>query len=104
MPGWEEGPMKKVVGLGAIFLAGLVAMPGNAWLASRVYAQSGSEKLSEEQYQELQRKRQEQWNDLEQQQKRQENIGQRRQEAEKRKLDAEKRQREVERQLQELQK
>jgi hypothetical protein len=96
--------MKKVVGLSAIVLAGLMAISGNAWLASRVYAQSGSETLTEKQYQELQKKRQEQWKDREQQAERQENIGQRRKEAEKRKLDAEKRQRAVERQLQELQK
>ena len=57
--------MKKVVRLGAIFLAGLLAMPGNAWLVSRVSAQTDQEKLSEEQYKELQKKRQEEWNDRE---------------------------------------
>jgi septal ring factor EnvC (AmiA/AmiB activator) len=93
--------MKKAERIGVIFLAGLLAMPVNTWLASRVYAQSGSEKLSEKQYQELQQKRQEQWDDLERQQQRQENIGQRRQEGEKRQRDAEKRQREAERLLQE---
>jgi septal ring factor EnvC (AmiA/AmiB activator) len=96
--------MKKAVGLGAIFLAGLLAMPGNDWVASRVSAQTGSEKLTEKQYQELQQKRQEQWNDLERQQKRQDNIGQRRQEGEKRQKDAETRQREAERRLRELEK
>jgi membrane protein involved in colicin uptake len=96
--------MKKIGGLGAILLAGFMVIPGNAWLATRVYAQSGSEKFTEKQWQELQQKRQEQWNDLERQQQRQDNIGQRRQEAEKRQQDAAKRQREAERRLQELQK
>ena len=96
--------MKKVVRLGVIFLAGMLAMPVNTWLASRVYAQSGSEKLSEKQYQELQQKRQEQWNDLERLQQRQENVGQRRQEGEMRQRDAEKRQQEAERRLRELEK
>jgi hypothetical protein len=93
--------MIKKSGLGAIFLAGLLMIPGNAWLRSRVYAQSGSEKLTDKQYQELQQKRQEQWNDRERQQQRQENLGQRRQEAETRQKDAEKRQWEADRDLDE---
>ena len=93
--------MKQAVRLGVFSLVGLLAMPVNTWLASRVYAQSGSEKLSEKQYQELQQKRQEQWHDLERQQERQDNIGQRRQGGEQRQRDAEKRQREAERRLQE---
>ena len=93
--------MKKISGLGAIFLAGLLMIPGNAGLASRVYAQSGSEKLSDKQYQELQQKRQEQWDDRERQQQRQDNIGQRRQEGETRQKDAEKRQWEADRDLEE---
>jgi chromosome segregation ATPase len=94
--------MRKIGGLGAMFVAGLLLIPGHGWLAGRAWAQSGSEKLSEKQYQELQKKRQEQWDDLERIQQRQDNIGQRRQEAEKRQLDAEKRQREAERRLREL--
>jgi hypothetical protein len=94
--------MKRIAGLGAMLVAGLLLIPGQGWLASRAWAQSGSQKLSEKQYQELQKKRQEQWDDLEQIQKRQDNIGQRRQDAEKRQLEAEKRQREAERRLREL--
>jgi septal ring factor EnvC (AmiA/AmiB activator) len=96
--------MKQAVRLGVVSLAVMLAMPVNTWLANRVYAQSGSEKLSEQQYQELQQKRQEQWNDLERRQQRQDNIGQRRQEGEKRQQDAEKRQREAERRLREVEK
>ena len=94
--------MKKIGGLGVLLVAGLLLIPGHGWLASRAWAQGGAEKLSEQQYQELQKKRQEQWDDLEQIQKRQDNIGQRRQEAEQRQRDAEKRQREAERRLREL--
>jgi len=94
--------MKKVVRLEAIFLGAWLAMAGNVWLASPVLAQSGSGALSEKQYQELQQKRQEQWDDRERQQQRQGNVGQRRQEAEKRQQDAEKRRQESERRLQEL--
>lgn len=75
--------MKPAVRLGVVSLAVMLAMPVNTWLANRVYAQSGSEKLSEQQYQELQQKRQEQWQDQEMLQKRLE-TGQRRQEGEKR--------------------
>ena len=88
--------MQKVARLGVVFLVGWLIMPGNAWFASRVYAQSGSEKLSDKQYQELQQKRQEQWNDLERQQQRQDNTGQRRQEGEMRQREAERRLRELE--------
>ena len=94
--------MKKIGGLGALFVAGLLLIPGHGWLASRAWAQGGAEKLSEQQYQELQKKRQEQWDDRVRMQQRQDNIGQRRQEAEKRQRDAEKRQREAERRLKEL--
>jgi hypothetical protein len=87
--------MKTIGGLGIMLVGGLLLIPGHGWLAGRAWAQSGSEKLSEQQYQELQKKRQEQWDDRERMQKRQDNIGQRR-------LEAEKRQREAERRLQEL--
>src|SRR4030043_116057 len=51
--------MKKIMGLGAMLLAGLLVIPGNLWLASRVLAQSGSKTIEDKQMQELQQKRQE---------------------------------------------
>jgi len=41
--------MENPLGLGAIFLAGLVARPGHAWLVSRVSAHSDSDKVSGQQ-------------------------------------------------------
>lgn len=94
--------MKKMMGLSAVLLAGFLVMPGNLGLPGRVFAQEGSKPLTDEQYQELQKKRQEQWQDLERIQQRQENTGQRLQEAEKRRQDAEKRRKEAEKRLREL--
>jgi hypothetical protein len=96
--------MKKLIGVGALLLAGLLLMSGTGWLATRASAQSGPGKLSDQEWQELQQKRQKEWEDSEKADKRRENTYQRRKEAEQRQRDAEKRQREVERQLQELQK
>jgi septal ring factor EnvC (AmiA/AmiB activator) len=88
--------MKKLVGLVAILLAGVLLSSGNGWFGTRVSAQSAPEKLTDQQYQELQKKRQEQWDNLERIQQRQENVGQRKQEAEKRQKDAAKRQKQAE--------
>jgi peptidoglycan hydrolase CwlO-like protein len=96
--------MKKRFGLGVMLLAGLLVIPGNLWLAGQVFAQEGSKQLTDKEYQELQKKRQEQWNDLERMQHRQDNTGQRLQEAGKRRQDAEKRQKAAEKRLRELEK
>ena len=39
--------MKKIIGLGTMLLAGLLVIPGNLWLASRVLAQSDSQKIED---------------------------------------------------------
>jgi hypothetical protein len=96
--------MKKMMGLSAIFLAGFLVIPGNLWLTGRVYAQEGSKPLTEEQYQELEKKRQEQWQTLQDIQKRQEDTGTRRQESDQRQQDAIKRQKAAEQGQQELDK
>ena len=90
-------------GLVAMFLVGFLLILGSGGL-SPVYAQSSSGKLTEKQWQELQQKRQKEWEDSEKEDQRRQNTYQRRQEADKRQQDAEKRQREAERQLRELQK
>ena len=91
--------MKKINGLVALILAGLLVIPGTFGPASQACAQEGSKPLTEQQYRELQQKRQEQWETLEQIQKRQEDTGGRLQDAVKRRQDAEKRQRDAERKL-----
>jgi hypothetical protein len=96
--------MKKLIGVGALLLAGFLLISGTGWLATRASAQSGSGTLTDKEWQELQQKRQKEWEDSEKEDKRRENTYQRRKDAEQRQRDAEKRQREVERQLQELQK
>jgi hypothetical protein len=93
--------MKKILGLAAILLAGLLAIPGNLWEASQVLAQSQAPALTDKQYQELQRKRQEEWEYLDQKEKKQ-HPGVRRPEAVKRQEDALKRQKEAERRMREL--
>lgn len=57
--------MRKLMGLRALLMAGVLAMPGNLGLAGSVYAQETTKRLSEEQYEELKKKRQEQWQTLE---------------------------------------
>ncbi len=93
--------MKKRNGLAVVILAGLLVIPGTFGSASQACAQEGSKPLTEQQYRELQQKRQEQWETLEQIQKRQEDTGARLEEGVKRRQDAEKRQRDAERKLQE---
>lgn len=58
--------MKKLMGLGALVLAGLLVMPGNPWLTSRVLAQEGGKQLTDEQYEKLKQKWQEEWQTREQ--------------------------------------
>ena len=41
--------MKKIMGLGAMLLAGLLVIPGNLWLASQVLAQSDSKTIEDKQ-------------------------------------------------------
>ena len=92
--------MKNWKGLVGLILAGLLVIAGQVWSEGRAYAQSGSQ-MTEPQRQELEKKYQEQWNDLERLDKRQEDTGARLQEAVKRRQDAERRQREAERQMRE---
>ncbi len=92
--------MKKLMGPGAMLLAGLLVIPGNLWLAGRALAQSQAPTMSDKQYQELQQKRQEEWEYLDQKEKKQ-HPGVRYPEAVKRQEDAEKRRKDAERRLRE---
>jgi hypothetical protein len=98
---WEDGQMKKIKGLGAMLLAGLLVIPGNLGLASQVLAQ-GDAKTEDKQLQELRQKRQEQWEEREREAKQLENTGQRKQDAVKRQQDAGQRQKAAEQRLREL--
>ena len=51
--------MKKIMGLGAMLLAGLLVIPGNLGLAGQVLAQSDSTTTEDKQLQDLRQKRQE---------------------------------------------
>ena len=51
--------MRRITGLGALLLAGLLVIPGNLWLASRVLAQSAAQTIEDQQLQELRQRRQE---------------------------------------------
>jgi len=93
--------MNKLIGLAALLLAGGLAMPGNFWQSGVAYGQGSSRQLSDEEYEKLKQKRQEQWQTLEDIQKRQENTGERLQEAVKRRQDAERRQKAAEQQMRE---
>jgi hypothetical protein len=96
--------MQKLMGWGVILLAAFLLMAGNLGSAGTVGAQEGGKQLTDKEYQELQKKRQEQWQTREDIQKRQENTGQRLQEAEKRRQDALKRQKAAEQRLKEMEK
>ena len=96
--------MKKLVGLGALLLAGILVIPGYPGLTGRALAQEGSRQLTDEQYEQLKKKRQEQWQTREDIQKRQEDTGARLQEGVKRSQDAAKRQKAAEQRLKELEK
>ncbi|RJR32919.1 MAG: hypothetical protein C4567_17475 [Deltaproteobacteria bacterium] len=93
--------MKKIMGLVAMLLAGSLATPGNLRFASQVLAQSQAPPMTDKQYQELQQKRQEEWEYLDQKEKKQ-YPGVRRPAADKRQEDAIKRQKDAERRLREL--
>ncbi len=94
--------MKKILGLGAMLLAGLLVIPGNLGLASQVLAQSDAKTIEDKQQQELQQKRQEQWQEREQREKKMQDSGKRRQDAIKRQQDAGQRQKAAEQRLREL--
>ena len=93
--------MKKIMGLGAMLLAGLLVIPGNLWLASPVLAQSEAQTREDKQQEELRQKRQEEWEYLDQKEKKQ-HPALRRQEAIKRQEDAVKRQKAAEQRLRDL--
>ena len=61
--------MKKLMGMGALLLAGVLAVPGTLGWADRASAQEESKKLTDEQYEQLQKKRQEEWQTREEIQK-----------------------------------
>ena len=92
--------MKKMTGLGALILAGLLVIPALPGNGSRAYAQSGSG-MSERERRELEKKYQEQWDYLERLDKHQESTYERMEEAVKHREDAARRQREAERRLRE---
>jgi hypothetical protein len=94
--------MKKIMGLGAALLAGLLVLPGNLGLAGQVLAQSDTKTTEDKQLQDLRQKRQEQWEEREREAKQLENTGQRRQDAIKRQQDAAQRQKAAEQGLREL--
>jgi uncharacterized protein YxeA len=94
--------MKKIMGLGAMLLAGLLVIPGNLWLTSPVLAQSGTQTREDKYQEELRQKRQEEWQEREREQKQYQNSGQRKQDAIKRQEDANKRQKAAEQRLREL--
>ena len=94
--------MKKIMGLGAMLLAGLLVIPGNLGLAGQVLAQSDTRTTEDKQLQELRQKRQEQWEEREREAKQLENSGQRRQDAVKRQQDAGQRQKAAEQRMREL--
>jgi len=90
--------MKKIMGLGAMLLAGLLVIPGNLGLAGQVLAQSDAQTAEDKNLQELRQKRQEQWQERERQVK----PGERRQDAIKRQQDAGQRQKAAEQRQLEL--
>jgi hypothetical protein len=94
--------MRKIKRLGAMFLAGLLVIPGNLGLASQALAQSGAKTTEDKQLQELRQKRQEQWEEREREAKQLEDTGKRKQDAIKRQQDAGQRQKAVEQRLREL--
>ena len=90
--------MKKIMGLGALLLAGLLIIPGNLWLASQALAQSAAQTIEDQQLQELRQRRQEERRERE----RVVTPGERRQDALKRQQDAVKRQKAAEPRQREL--
>ena len=95
--------MKKLMGMGALLLAGILVIPGNLGLAGRALAQEGSKQLTDEQYEQLKQKQQEQWQTLEQIDK-DSKTGVRLQSGVKHRDDAAKRQKAAEQQMKEMEK
>jgi hypothetical protein len=89
--------MKKVMGLGAMLLAGFLVIPGNLGVASPVLAQSNPQTTDE-----LRQKRIETLREQEQEATQEQNVGKRKQDAIKRQQDAIKRQKAAEKSLREL--
>jgi hypothetical protein len=94
--------MKKSTAVSMIVLAGFLLLGLDSGLAPRVYAQSGGKQLTDQEWQEIQKKRQKEWEDSEKEDQRRSNTYQRRQDAQQRQRDAEKRQRDAEKKMQEL--
>ena len=94
--------MKKIMGLGAVLLAGFLVIPGYLQLERLVLAQSAVKTTEDKQLQELRQKRQEQWEEREREAKQLENTGQRKQDAVKRQQDAGQRQKAAEQRMREL--
>jgi uncharacterized sporulation protein YeaH/YhbH (DUF444 family) len=95
--------MKKIMGLGAMLLAGLLVIPGNLGFASQVLAQSDAKTNEDKQLQDLRQKRLETLQEQEREAKQLEDTGKRNQDAIKRQQDAIKRQKAVEQGQRELQ-
>ncbi len=96
--------MKKLMKRGSLVLLAVVLLiPGYFWMTGPVYAQGQSKQLTDEQYQKLQQKRQEQWQTQEDIQKSQE-PGERLKSGVKHRDDALKRQKAAEQKLKELEK
>ena len=93
--------MKKITGLGAMLLAGLLVIPGNLGLAGQVLAQNDT-KTIEDKEQELRQKRQETLREQEREAEQLQDTGKRKQDAVKRQQDAIKRQKAADPQLQDL--
>jgi hypothetical protein len=95
--------MKKIMGLGAMLLAGSLVIPGNLGLASQVLAQSDTKTSEDKQLQELRQKRQEQYQEGVRDDLKRQDTGKRKEDAIKRQQDALKRQKAADQRLRELQ-
>ena len=93
--------MKKIMGLGAMLVAGLLVIPGNLWFARQVLAQSDTKTIDDRQREESRQKRLEEWQERDQE-GRQQSAGQRRQDAIDRQRDANQRQKAAERRMREI--
>jgi hypothetical protein len=94
--------MKKIVGLGAVLLAGFLAIPGNLGFAGQALAQGGAQTGEDEQLQDLRQKRQETLPEQEREAQEEQNVGQRNQDAIQRQQDAIQRQKAADPQQQDL--
>jgi hypothetical protein len=90
--------MRKIMGLGALLLAGLLVIPGNLRLANQALAQSAGQATEDQELDEFRQRRQEERRERE----RVVTPGERRQDAFKRQQDAVKRQKAAEQRLREL--